>query len=131
MTADRRRTILAFLTAPLAAPLLWWALQLVRGDSGATGVLDALSGLALITLVAMPFAYGATLLLGLPVYLMIQRWSKLRPWHPVLVGAALGAVVFPLTHRLPVTLEMMLIGMALGTAVGATFWWLFRPRGTT
>jgi hypothetical protein len=128
---DQKRVVLAFLAAPMTAPFLWWALLLVRGESGATEPWDALGGLGLIILVAIPYAYGAAFAIGVPVYLIIQRWSKLRAWHPVVFGAAVGAVVFPLTDRLPVDSEEILTGMALGTAVGITFWWLCRPRGMT
>jgi hypothetical protein len=128
---DQSRAVLAFLMAPMMAPFLWWALLLARGQSGATGPLEALGGLELIILVAIPFAYGAAFGIGLPVYLIIQRWSKLRAWHTVLFGAAVGAVVFPLTDRLPVDSEEILTGVALGTAVGLTFWWLYRPHRTT
>jgi hypothetical protein len=131
MTDRQKRSIRAFVAAPLVAPILWWALILIRRQSGATGPLDALGGLELITLVALPYTYGAALLVGLPVYLAIQRWSKLRAWHPFLAGAVLGALVFPQTDRLPITAEKILLGTALGTAVGVTFWWLWRPRGIT
>jgi hypothetical protein len=127
MSAETRRAIRAFAMAPLAAPIAWWASVLIAGDSGAKSPLDALDGLVLIVIVAAPWAYGAALFVGVPLFLIIGRWGTLRAWHALLVASVLGSIAFPLNDSLPMNLGSVLTGASLGFAAGASFWFLARP----
>jgi hypothetical protein len=128
--SDAGRAIRAFALAPLAAPLLWWAELLVTRQSGAKGPIDAVGGLLLILTSASPWIYGSAVVVGVPAYWAIQRWSRLRAWHVILIAAGLGGTVFPLTCAGPATREMVLTGASVGAASGGAFWLLWRggPR---
>jgi len=129
MSTEARRAIRAFVLAPLAAPLLWWASILVLGQSGAKGFVNALGGLLLIILTALPWIYGSAIAVGIPSFLAIRRWSRLRAWHPPVIATCIGALVSPFTSAIPTTLRMLLTGGALGAGSGVAFWLLYREAG--
>jgi hypothetical protein len=65
----------------------------------------------------------------LPMYLIIRRRWQLKPWHPMVAGAVLGAVMLPMAERdIGRTVG---IGAVLGLVAGSSFWVLWRPRPNT
>ena len=84
----------AFIIAPLTAPIVYWLempLERLVREGSARGFLGP-SPLPIMILVAAPFAYGATLVAGVPLYL-VARDRRLRFDLTVALGALLGAVM--------------------------------------
>lgn len=89
-----KRLVLAFLVAPLAAPVAYvvgtLGVELFRrgGALSARSVLDLLVG---VFTLGAPSAYAAALVLGVPTYILL-RWSGvLSRWTLWVAGAAIGA----------------------------------------
>ena len=123
VTIEEKHTVLAFALAPLATPLLWW---LCFGVTGSQSIPGALGGLALVVASSAPWTYGVTVAVGLPIYLAITKWSQLRLWHPIIIGTALGSIVFPLADRALIGVSAVLFGALLGGVSGTAFWVLWR-----
>jgi hypothetical protein len=89
-----RRLLLAFLVAPLAAPVAYvlatLAVQLLGSGSAPSGrsALDLVIG---VFVLGAPTAYAATLVAGVPTYFLLRRWGLLSRWTLWLAGAAIGA----------------------------------------
>lgn len=89
-----KRLVLAFLVAPLAAPVAYvlgtLAIELfARGATVKTlTVLDLVIG---VFTLGAPCAYVAALVLGLPTYFLLRRAGLLSRWTTWLAGAAIGA----------------------------------------
>jgi hypothetical protein len=91
----RTRILLGFLLAPLAAPLAFDVMSSVEGfGRGSAPPLGVLGAVFLIAYMA-PWAYLATLLIGVPAYLLLRRYGTLSLWELLLVGAATSAVFVP------------------------------------
>ena len=89
-----KRLLLAFLVAPLAAPVAYvvgtLCVELLRRGSAlsARSVLDLLVG---VFTLGAPSAYAAALVFGVPTYFLL-RWSgALSRWTLWIAGAAIGA----------------------------------------
>jgi hypothetical protein len=123
VTSETKHTVLAFAVAPLTTPLLWW---LSFGFVSSDKLSGALGDVAFVVVSCAPVVYGVTLGVGLPIYLVIEKWSRLRFWHPILVGTLLGSVVFPLASRALAGLSSALFGALLGGASGSAFWFIWR-----
>lgn len=102
----------------------WW--QLSEGASGAPGLL------VVTMLVAMPIAAAHALALGLPFYLLLRRWWRLRWWSAALGGFVVAVVPAGLLTLLPendMTLtavrELAELGL-FGMAGGLAFWIVLR-----
>jgi len=121
----RRRVVLGFLVAPLAAPLAFDLMTGVAGSSG--GAAPSLGVLGAVFLVGYmaPYAYLATLLIGVPAYLLLRRYGTLSLWELLLVGAATSAVVVPAdaVSRGTALLRFLPAGAASGLVL-----WLFVRR---
>jgi hypothetical protein len=88
-----KRLLLAFLVAPLAAPIAFIigtvVVGLVRSSSmSARSTLDLVTGTFIL---GAPCAYVATLVVGAPIYFMLRRLGLLQRWTAWLAGAAIGA----------------------------------------
>jgi hypothetical protein len=89
-----RRLLLAFLVAPLAAPVAYVVgtivVELLRRDAAlsARSVLDLLIG---VFTLGAPTAYAAALVLGVPTYFLLRRAGLLSRWTLWIAGAAIGA----------------------------------------
>jgi hypothetical protein len=123
VTTEEKHTVLAFALAPLATPLLWWG---CLGVAGTENILDALGGLALVIVSSARWIYGVTLAVGLPIYLGITKWSRLRLWHPILLGGTLGCIILPQVDGGLVGVSAVLFGALLGCVSGGAFWLLWR-----
>ena len=86
-----KRTVTAFLIAPLVPPMLYWAFGPMR------------------TLAALPWtiAYGgiigylAIAIVGVPAYRLITTHSRLRAGHVLAIAAVVGAVTLSLMSHSP------------------------------
>ena len=99
-----RRTIAAFVLAPLAVPVVFVTLSLVIPDSersstnvAVIGIWDRLSGLAVWTLIvalySLPIAYVFELVVGLPVWIIFRHFNIRSIGIFALGGAVIGWLV--------------------------------------
>ena len=128
------RPLRAFLLAPLAAPVACAAAlvadMLVRGLAGTASPPSATAVLELIGVVGMvgaPLAYGAALLIGVPVFLVLGRFHAITRWTVWLGAAVIGAVIAVfLQPRLRGELFSVpfpwWVGAALGLVAAEVFW---------
>ena len=89
-----KRLLLAFLAAPLAAPLAYVVGTLAVGLFTRGATFKALSTLDLLIGVfslGAPCAYVAALVAGIPMYFLLRRLGLLTRWTVWLAGAAIGA----------------------------------------
>jgi len=111
-------------------PLLVWLLGSVLSPAGdVRSITGAIQGLVVILLFGAPLAYGAALLVGIPVLWWFRRTSH-RPATVVLGAGAIGAMaivavmgpstVFFGQRRM---VDFVIAGL-IGAAGGAVFWWL-------
>ena len=102
----------------------WW--QMSEGVSGAPGLL------VMTLLVAMPIAAAHALVLGLPSYLLLRRWWRLRWWSAALGGFVVAVVPAGLlgvlaANDISLTAVRELAGFGLfGLAGGLAFWAVLR-----
>jgi hypothetical protein len=90
---DRKRLVIAFLVAPLAAPVAYVLGTLLIGFFKAGPALTARSTLDLLIGVftlGAPSAYFAALGVGVPTYFVLRRLGVLTRWTMWLGGAALS-----------------------------------------
>ncbi|HKP15987.1 MAG TPA: hypothetical protein VJT85_07980 [Gemmatimonadaceae bacterium] len=89
-----KRLLLAFLVAPLAAPVAYIVGTLAVGFFTRGSTFKALSALDLLIGVftlGAPCAYVAALVAGMPMYFLLRRLGLLSRWTVWLAGAAIGA----------------------------------------
>jgi hypothetical protein len=95
-----RRLLGAFLIAPLTAPAAYAAflvavmLSRVAFGSASSSSLGGIGELVLaVAALGVPLAYGAALLAGAPIYVVLRRRGVVAPQTLWIVGAMIGAVV--------------------------------------
>lgn len=136
-----RRTVRAFVLAPLVAPVGYWV------AAGVTALFDdarriaffrsALPSLGFVLAFGAPVAYAAAFAVVLPSYLTLGR----RNWRPTWLLVVLGAIAGGLTAillRPSLRGEIVSVpltpteGAALGVAAAGAFAWLVhRPEPPT
>jgi hypothetical protein len=120
----RKRVILGFVIAPLAAPLAFDVMtgieSLGRSANPSLGVLGAVFLVGYMT----PYAYLATLLIGVPAYLLLRRYGTLSLWEMLLVGAATSAVFVPADSGSMG--RALLLFLPAGAASGLVLWLFVR-----
>ena len=90
---SRSRLLLAFLIAPLGAPVAYvvgtLAVQLLRRGSAvsALSMLDLVIG---VFTLGAPCAYVAAIVVGAPIYFVLRRLGLLNRWTVWLAAAAIG-----------------------------------------
>ena len=114
-------TILGFLIAPLFAAIVFPAIDVVEGD---LGLLDAATyGWVLIFYF---YTLGVTLIIGLPVYLLLNRFGKVTWWTALLTGLFCGAVMVFIFD----SMELAVIA-PLGGLSALIFWLIWRLGNKT
>jgi hypothetical protein len=121
-------TAIAFVVSPLVA-----ALGLSVAGSVETGG-ENFSVLSLLgwTVVFYIYAALATLVLALPSFLLLRRFGVVRWWSALLVGIAIGVVVFAFVlpgGSGPVTSDSRLIWCGSMGALSALVFWVIWRRG--
>ena len=128
----------AFLFAPLAAPVAFWAELLVEGTldpARRAGMLrGAVGALGIVIAAGAPVAYAASIAAGLPLWWLARR-GRLRLWVAVAAGALAGLVTaLVLAPSLRGELISIPMGIWRGSAIGgisAVAWWrLIHARRT-
>ena len=124
-----RRLLLAFLVAPLAAPVAYvlatLAVQLF--GSGAASVQSALDLVIGVFVLGAPTAYAAALLVGVPTYVVLRKLGLVRRWTLWLAGAAIGAAgaatLTPWLRGAPFSIDFpWWTGALLGFVSAEVFW---------
>ncbi len=134
----RRRTLIAFLVAPLWGPVFVMGVYffISGGNTSASG----LSLAAFLLLVSAVLSYAAVLILGPVLYLILQRYGCFKFWPAALCGATFTPLLLFSLHMLDLfvnhwtavavfsrdDLYVYSSGAALGFAVGATIWLIAR-----
>jgi len=129
-----KRLLLAFLVAPLAAPVAYvvgtLTIELFRRGKApsALSTLDLLIG---VFALGAPCAYVAALVAGAPLYFVLQRLGLLTRWTAWLAGAAIGAAgALALQPYLRGDLFSIRfpwwVAALLGLASAEVFWWVRR-----
>jgi hypothetical protein len=124
-----RRLLLAFLVAPLAAPVAYvlatLAVQLI--GSGAASVQSALDLVIGVFVLGAPTAYAAAFLVGLPTYFVLRKLGLVTRWTLWLAGAAIGAAgaatLTPWLRGAPFSIDFpWWTGALLGLVSAEVFW---------
>lgn len=97
---SRLRTILAFFLAPLVAPPLFVLSQAPFVAGWLTDGAAFFDLTAFFSLYVLPIAYPATLVLGLPAAVILEKLGRLNLLSLVAVAAAEGAFVILLLFTL-------------------------------
>ena len=131
-----RRLLLAFLAAPLAAPVAYvlatLAVQLL-GSGSAPSMQSALDLVIGVFVLGAPTAYAAAFLVGVPTYFVLRRLGLVSRWTLWLAGAAIGAAgAATLTPWLRGGLFSIdfpwWTGALLGVVSAEVFWWVGTDR---
>jgi hypothetical protein len=133
-----KRLLLAFLVAPLAAPLAYvvgtLTVELVarRSSLSVLSTLDLLIG---VFTLGAPCAYVAALVVGAPTYFVLGRLGLLTRWTIWLAGAAIGAVgalaLAPYLQGDPFSIRFPWWVAALLGLVSAEVFWRIRSVHST
>jgi hypothetical protein len=113
-----KRTVTAFLVAPLFPPLLYWAL-------GPTPTLGALPG---IIAYGGMIGYLAIAIVGVPAYGLITPHTRVRAGHVLAIAAVVGAVTLSLMSHTPPELRTVGLGALYGLSAGVSFWLVWRGK---
>ena len=125
-----KRLLLAFLVAPLAAPVAYvlgtLTVELVSG-SASLSLLSTLDLLIGVFTLGAPCAYVATLVAGAPTYFLLRRLGLLNRWTVWLAGAAIGAagaiLLAPYLTGDPFSIRFpWWVAALLGLASAEVFW---------
>ena len=107
-----KRTLTAFVVAPLVPPLLYWFFHSA----------PSLAGLAGIMLYGGVIGYLVTAIAGVPAYLLIRSHSRLRLAHVLVVAAVVGSVTLLLMSPGPPEARTAGLGALYGLSAGVAFW---------
>jgi hypothetical protein len=130
-----RRLVLAFLVAPLAAPVAYvlatLAVQLF--GSGAPSVQSAVDLVIGVFVLGAPTAYAAAFLVGVPTYFVLRKLGLVRRWTLWLAGATIGAAgaatLTPWLRGAPFSIDFpWWTGALLGLVSAEVFWQVLGRR---
>ena len=124
MTTSRGRVILGFVLAPLVAPAVFLALALIEDHIYGMPPGSSTYGEVLVALlVVMPPTYLAALVVGVPAYLLLTRYTTLRLWHTLAVAALVAVAFFPASGA---PLRRLLFLGVPSFACALVLWWFVR-----
>jgi hypothetical protein len=115
VTTMDRRTITAFAVAPVVPPILYWVVKSA----------PVIAALPAIVIYGAMWSYPAALVVGLPAYYLITRYSRLRALHIVAVSILAGVATLGLMSP-SVEGRTLIHGGLLGLSAGIAFWLLWR-----
>jgi len=124
-----KRTVLAFWLAPLAAPAVFCLSDIVPYGRIPT-MSEFASAFALISVYALPVSYLATLFVGLPTIVFLEKSGRLTLTWLIACAAIEGAILLVLLTetRLPSSISMVLrtasLGSVMAVGVAVVFWYL-------
>ena len=119
MKDKTKRVLRAFALAPLAPGLLTGILGgILDGDYRPISFFGCLVGCGV-------FTYPLTLLVGVPAYLLINRYATLRCGHVLAISGLTGAAM---AVWLSADVKTLLLCVALGLSAGLAFWLLYCAR---
>lgn len=109
-------TFVGFLAAPLVSAMMGSGQTTVSGGLGLTAFIGLLPIFYL-------FSLSATILFGVPMYLVLNRLNLISWWLTIVIGIVIGAMiavifVFPNT----VQIKGLVIMTLMGGSSGLTFW---------
>jgi hypothetical protein len=109
-------TTLGFLIAPLFAAIAFLAVGVAKNGP------DLVAVSALVwTVIFYCYTLGATLIVGVPVFLVLIKFNKVSWWSAALVGIFGGAITaFTLINA------MNSVFMVIGGLSGLVFWLIWR-----
>ena len=131
-----RRLLLAFLVAPLAAPVAYVLATLgvqLLGSGSAPSMQSAVDLVIGVFVLGAPTAYAAALLVGVPTYFVLRKLGRVSRWTLWLAGAAIGAAgaatLTPWLRGAPFSINFpWWTGALLGVASAEVFWSVGRDR---
>jgi hypothetical protein len=126
--AKHKRAALGFIVAPLMAPVAFWLVATAPSvvQDPAEWFIEFSFALPFAVYTGAPWAYGATIIVCLPTYLVLSRWSEVRLWPMMIAGILSGAATLPLALGLdPWT---VVVGATTGAAGAGVFWLCFSGR---
>jgi uncharacterized membrane protein YagU involved in acid resistance len=119
--------MIGFLVAPLI-PAVIFALSSPGLGGGIDGNVATILGLVVV---GYFFSAAATALLGVPLFLLLRRFSLVRWWSTLLVGFLIGVVVFfvvlPAHATIPIP-GVLLFGF-MGALSAFVFWFIWMAGG--
>lgn len=123
MRADRRfvRSLVLgpLVTFPVSvAVVLVWQLVGYHGEGTLAMVSETVSGATFISFFAVPVAYAAMLIVGIPTTLVLRRFGFFRLDVMTAVGALTGALPF----LCKMNLFPLSVGMASGIVIACLVW---------
>ncbi|PYP79823.1 MAG: hypothetical protein DMD35_06825 [Gemmatimonadetes bacterium] len=127
-----KRLLVAFLVAPLAAPIAYVLGTLTvesfahRSTPSVSSALDLVIG---VFTLGAPCAYLAALVVGAPIYFVLRRLGLLNRGTIWLAGAAIGAagalVLAPYLRGDPFSIRFpWWVAALLGLVSAEVFWWI-------
>lgn len=142
-----RRSVIAFVVAPLWVPILVSSYLIAAIFSRPLDpIVSPYSIISFAAIVSIIVSYGGTVAIGLPIYWMALRWRRTRFAIAPVVGFAVGlvtwlvvvAIAFPhpvdelakevlVTLREPTQLMSVVWPGWIGALVGITLWLFARP----
>jgi hypothetical protein len=111
-----KRTLMAFVMAPLVPPLVYWVLHFAPDRAALPGVM-LYGGLV---------GYLAIAITVVPAYVLIRTHSRLRLGQVLGIAAVVGAVTLSLMSQSPLEVQTVLGGALYGLSAGASFWLVWR-----
>jgi ABC-type uncharacterized transport system permease subunit len=114
--------IMGFLVAPLVSAVIGAVLTPVEGRLN----LDLVSILGLLPIIYF-FAALATILLGVPSFLLLLKYKLVTWWSALIVGVVAGVIV-ALIFKAPSHVEArdLLVMGTMGSASALAFWVIWR-----
>jgi hypothetical protein len=121
-----KNILLAFLVSPLLTPATFYFTAAFTADSR-SGINDPVSLFPMVFGLYTPFAYLATLIIGLPAFLIYRKlgWERLVCYSTG--GAAMGLLTALLLFNFAISWSVNSVDYvwcALAGAVSATFFWV-------